>query len=537
MTRPLYADLWQGKEALTQTVALRCGEKSLTFGVLFQEILRAEAGLRALGVGPGDLVTLITLNTPEAVIAFYALDRIGAVANWVDTKLSPTEVEEYLTRAQSKVVLVLELAFAKVFRNRGNAPAKHFIALPLACYLPPALGEKLHLNTWQDAAGTGCMAWDALLREPQPVSPETDRWEEPVAITYTGGTTGPAKGVMLSRRAFRASLEQYTAAETEYGRGGENLDLLPLFSAFGLCQCVHVPLCLGMGVILSPLFRPDQLGEALRQYRPAQVSGTTSYWQLFLQDPWAAQADLSFLKVPRCGGDTLPMEVEKRINALLAQRGCPAKLVKEYGMSEVAGIVCVSYGYGEVGDAGRPVPGCRIAAVDPETGALCPPGVQGELIIQSATQMSGYYGMPEADRQVLKPGPDGTIWVWTKDLGHITKDGRVVVTGRKKRMISRHGFKIFPSVIEGCLLSHPGVAACAVVAGVSPKGETLPVAHLVAAPGQDPEALEVALRHLVKQNLNLFLHPGAYCFHDSLPLTERGKLDYRALEELTQNDR
>ena len=533
MAIPLHQDLWNGKETLPETVALRCGEKQLTFGDFFQDILRAEAGLRSLGVGPGDLVTLITLNTPEAVIAFYAIDRIGAVANWVDTKLSPTEVEEYLIRAQSKVVLVLELAFAKVYQNRGQAPAEHFITLPLACYLPDALGEKLHLNTWQEAAGPGCMPWVSLLQTPQDTSPEKERWEEPVAITYTGGTTGPAKGVMLSRRAFHASLEQYTQAETEYGRGGENLDLLPLFSAFGLCQCVHVPLSLGMGVILSPLFRPNQLGQALQQYHPTQVSGTTSYWQLLLQDAWAKTADLSFLKVPRCGGDTLPAELERRINAFLVQGGCSANLVKEYGMSEVAGIVCVSYGYGEIGDAGRPVPGCKIVAVDPTTGALCPPEVQGELIIQSGTQMSGYYGMPEANEQVLKPGPDGTIWVWTKDLGHTTADGRVVVTGRKKRMISRHGFKIFPSVIENCLLSDPGVSACAVVAGISPKGETLPVAHIVAAPGQDPVALEAALRRLVKRDLNLFLHPGAYYFHDVLPLTERGKLDYRALEQQT----
>ena len=156
MAIPLYQDLWNGKETLSETVALRCGEKQLTFGDFFQDILRAEAGLRSLGVGPGDLVTLITLNTPEAVIAFYAIDRIGAVANWVDTKLSPTEVEEYLIRAQSKVVLVLELAFAKVYQNRGQAPAEHFITVPLACYLPDALGEKLHLNTWQEAAGPGC---------------------------------------------------------------------------------------------------------------------------------------------------------------------------------------------------------------------------------------------------------------------------------------------------------------------------------------------------------------------------------------------
>lgn len=162
---------------------------------------------------------------------------------------------------------------------------------------------------------------------------------------------------MLSRRAFRASLEQYTQVGTMYGRGGATLVLLPLFSAFGLCQCVHVPLCLGMTIILCPMFRPEQLGEMLRRYRPEQVSGTTSYWQLLLQDPWADQADLSFLQVPRCGGDAMTAAMERRINDFLAQRGCPARLIKEYGMSEVAGIVCVSYGDWEAGDVGRPLPG------------------------------------------------------------------------------------------------------------------------------------------------------------------------------------
>lgn len=530
----IHQDLWQGKEGLEEAVAIRCGNQSLSFGTFFQEILRAEAGLRARGVGPGDLVTILSLNTPEAVIAFYATDRIGAVANWVDMKLSPAEVEDYLIRSGSRVVLALELAFRKVYENRGQAPAEHFVALPLAPYVSPELGKKLRVGSWEAARGDNCLSWEEFLQDPLPAAPDTARWEEPAAITYTGGTTGPAKGVMLSRRAFRASLEQYTQAETEYGRGGANLVLLPLFAAFGLCQCVHVPLCLGMSIILCPMFRPNQLGQLLREYRPEQVNGTTSYWQLLLQDRWAAQADLSFLKVPRCGGDAMTAELERRINGFLAQRGCPSRLVKEYGMSEVAGIVCVSYGTWEIGDVGRPLPGCRILAVDPETGAVCPPEAQGELIIQSDTVMNGYYGMAEADGQVLQPGPDGKLWVWTKDLGYTKADGSVVVTGRKKRMLSRNGFKIFPNIIEECLLQVPQVEACAVVGAQSPGGETLPVAHIVPAAGADLEALEGALRALTKRELNMYLIPAAYYFRPSLPLTERGKLDYRTLEQEPQ---
>ena len=530
MKKAIWQDLWQGMQGREQTIALRCGDQAVTVQDFFQEILQAEAGLRRLGVGPGDLVTLITLSTPEAVAAFYAIDRIGAVANWVDLKLSAAEVAPYLEQAGSKVVLVLEIAFAKVYENRGETPAEHFVVLPLDAYLPAEIQEKLRIGSWQARKGPDCLSWQEFLAPPGAASPDQTRWQEPAAITYTGGTTGPAKGVMLSRRAFHTSLTQYAQAGREYGAGGASLVLLPIFAAFGLCQCIHVPLCLGMTVILSPLFQPHQLGQLLRQYRPEQVCGTTSYWQLLLQDAWATQGDLSFLKVPRCGGDTLTGALEERLNAFLAQRGSPGTIVKEYGMSEVAGIVCISDETCRAGDVGRPLPGCRILAVDPETGVVCPPQVQGELIIQNETVMNGYYAQPQADAQVLRPGPDGTLWVWTKDLGHTTADGRVVVTGRKKRMISRNGFKIFPSVIEEGLLSHPQVAACAVVGGHTETGEVTPVAHIVPAQGSDVRTLEKELRTLAKKTINAYMLPGIYRFRQDLPLTDRGKLDYLALE-------
>ena len=209
----------------------------------------------------------------------------------------------------------------------------------------PCLWPPMSHRSWGKAAGgqlggcpgPDCLAWEEFLQDPVPSQPDTTRWEEPAAITYTGGTTGPAKGVMLSRRAFRASLEQY-AGGYGYGRGRANLVLLPVFAAFGLCQCIHVPLCLGMSIILCPMFRPNQMGQLLRQYRPEQVNGTTAYWQLLLQDEEMAQADLSFLKVPRCGGDTLSSELERRISRFLAQQGLLSPAGEGgYGMSRPLG--------------------------------------------------------------------------------------------------------------------------------------------------------------------------------------------------------
>ena len=523
-----HGSLWNGQGEPSQP-ALLCGDAAWTFEQMLDEIRQAEAGLRALGVREGDLVSIFSLNTPETVIAVYALDRIGAVANFVDLKLGPTEVESYLCHAGSRVALVLEAAFQKIYQNRGNAPTERFVVLPLAPYLSPALAKKIHTNTWQEHAGADSLSWKAMLRPPEGTPPETARWEETAVIVYTGGTTGPAKGVMLSRRALYASLRQYTEAETEYGPGGTSITLLPVFSAFGLCQCIHVPLCLGMTVVLVPMFRPDQLGGLLLRYRPQQVHATTSYWQLLLRREEIT--DLSFLKVPRSGGDAMQPEMERRINAFLARRGCSASLVIEYGMSEVCGIVCLSYGSGQrEGTVGRPLPGCRIVAVDPENGQLLPAGRQGELLIRSPTVMRGYYGHPEADSQVLRPGPDGEQWIWTKDLGFVEEDGTVVVSGRIKRMISRSGFKIFPSVIEDHLLRSELVEACAVTGVPGSGGENLPAAYVVLKKGVDPEDAEQSLRAICRRELNTFLQPVSYCFRNALPLTERGKVDFLALE-------
>ena len=268
----------------------------------------------------------------------------------------------------------------------------------------------------------------------------------------------------------------------------------------------------------------------LLRHRPDQVSGTTSYWQLLLTSPHAREADLSFLKNPRSGGDAMTAEMERRINRFLSDHGCEAQLIKEYGMSEVCGIVCVSESpRDKIGSVGRPLEGCEIIAVDPETGECLSPGEQGELLIHSTTVMLGYNGMPEADSQVLRPGPDGRLWIWTKDIGYVEADGTVFVTGRKKRMISRNGFKIFPNVIEDCLLTSPLVEAVAVVAGQSPGGETLPVAHVVPRGEPTPEIAR-ELRALCRGELNSFLVPAQIFFRETLPLTERGKLDYRTLE-------
>lgn len=523
MSHTLCGDLFRSPAAPDQP-AILCGQESLSYRDLFTDILCAESGFRALGVGKGDRVAILTLNTPESVIAFYALARIGAVSCWVDMKLAPDEVERTLQGFD--VVLMLASVLDKVYRNRGTAHIRRFIVLPAGRYLPASLAAKV--DPLRELP-PGCTAWDDFLREHAEELPQSGNDADVAAIVYTGGTTGPSKGVMLTGEAFHISLEQYRQTQSLYGAGGKVLNLLPVFSGYGLCQCIHLPLCFGMTLVFAPMFRSGQLRELLLRYRPEQVDATTFYWQRFLDDPETKTGDFSFLRNLRSGGDAMPAELEQRIRTFLSERAIPAAFINEYGMSETCGMVCVpGFATEKPGSIGRPLPGNEMSVADPDTGRELPPGESGEILVRAVTQMRGYEDRPDADAELFRPGPQGKIWLWTRDIGHRDTDGDYFITGRAKRMLSRNGFKIFPSEIESFLLTLPEVAACAVVAGINREGETVPVAYIIPAAGVSPD--EDSLRRACRAGLNLFMIPERFRFCGEFPLTDRGKLDYRELE-------
>ena len=411
-----------------EDIVLRCGDKSLVLCLLFQGILQTEAGLRALGVGPGELVTLFSLNTPEAVMAFYAIDRIGAVANWVDMKVSPAEVEEYLTQAGSQVALVLEVAFSKVYHHRGKAPTQHFVVLPLAPYVAPELEEAPILNTWQQGAGPDCLSWADFLRPPAQVPPGQtggkSRWPSPTP----GHHREPAKGVVLSGGPLPGRWSTMPEQRRSMEEGFALVLLRSLCCVWPESMPPHPALFGDGGDSLSHV-RPHDLGEMLRRYRPEQVCGTTAYWQFLLQDAWVAEANLSFLKGAPVRGEMYSRQNWNGGSMPSWPRAVPLGSSRSTACPR-RGIMCVSYGAWEDGDVGRRCPAAAWWQWTRRLGPSAPRRCRRALI-----QKSG------GDEWLLPPArgrpPSAETWSMAPSgYGQRTQvtsaDGRVVVTGQER---------------------------------------------------------------------------------------------------------
>ena len=253
--------------------------------------------------------------------------------------------------------------------------------------------------------------------------------------------------------------------------------------------------------------------------------------------------DLSFVLNLACGGDAIPLGAEQSVNAFLASHGAPYGLAKGYGMTEVCSAATAAAGiHNKLGSVGLPLPSTVVSVFEPGTDQELPIGQRGEICISGPSMMQGYFDKPEETALVMRKHPDGRVWVHTGDIGYMDPEGYVFLDSRIKRMIIRHdGFKIFPSMIENVLSTHPAVANCSVV-GCTDKDHVqgrLPLAYIVLNPDCQKKKRQIVreLRALCADELPEYVLPVGYKFIDNLPLTPVGKVNYLELEkQITPQD-
>ena len=356
-------------------------------------------------------------------------------------------------------------------------------------------------------------------------------------VVHTGGTTGSPKGVMLGDDAFNALVQQFMACEDVFARQQKLLNVMPPFIAYGFACGVHLPLCLGITVVIIPNLDPAKLGQLVLKHKPSHMFGVPSHYQILAGDKRLKKADLSFILNFAAGGDSLSLGAEQTVNDFLAAHGAPYPLAKGYGMTEVCSAATACAGqHNKPGSVGIPLVGTLVSVFEPGTGIELPAGQRGEVCICGPAVMQGYYNKPDETRIILQKHADGRVWVHTGDIGWMDEEGYLFLDSRIKRMIIRHdGFKVFPSMIENVLSTHPAVRACSVVGCADkdhPQGH-LPFAFIELEPGNRKKKRQILqeLRQLCAEELPEYVLPAGYRFVDALPYTPIGKVDYRALEE------
>ena len=528
----------RSKNHLNDTALDYYGRK-FTYADLIVNVKKTAAALRGAGVKKGDIITVVSIMTPEIIALFYAADMIGATLNLVDPRYSVEGIREYIEEVDSHLLVCLNVVYERCRQAAKRTNVEKVIVLSPADSLPPVMAVGYKLTTPdKNKYASNVIRWKQFIKggEGQSTAAEPYDPDHACVVVHTGGTTGSPKGVMLTDDCFNGIALQFQAYPKLFHRGQKLMNVMPPFIAYGFACGIHLPLVLGFTVIIIPNLDPAKLGSLVLKHKPEHMFGVPTHYQQLAADPKLRDKDLSFIINYAAGGDSLSRGAEQTVNDFLAAHGARYPIAKGYGMTEVSSAATVAAGLdNKPGSVGIPMVNTIIAAFEPGTDKELPIGERGELCISGPCLMKGYYNKPEETAILLRRHPDGRVWAHTGDMGYLDEDGFVYLDSRIKRMIIRHdGFKVFPSMIENVVSRHPAVHQCSVV-GCADKDHTqgrLPFVYIVLKADTTAKKKQVIreLERMCAEELPEYVQPVAYKFISSMPMTPVGKVDYRQLE-------
>ena len=528
----------RSKNHLNDTALEYYGRK-FAYADLIVNVKKTAAALRGAGVKKGDIITVVSIMTPEIIALFYAADMIGATLNLVDPRYSVEGIREYIEEVDSHLLVCLNVVYERCRQAAKRTNVEKVIVLSPADSLPPVMAVGYKLTTPdKNKYASNVIRWKQFIKggEGQSTAAEPYDPDHACVVVHTGGTTGSPKGVMLTDDCFNGIALQFQAYPKLFHRGQKLMNVMPPFIAYGFACGIHLPLVLGFTVIIIPNLDPAKLGSLVLKHKPEHMFGVPTHYQQLAADPKLRDKDLSFIINYAAGGDSLSRGAEQTVNDFLAAHGARYPIAKGYGMTEVSSAATVAAGLdNKPGSVGIPMVNTIIAAFEPGTDRELPIGERGELCISGPCLMKGYYNKPEETAILLRRHPDGRVWAHTGDMGYLDEDGFVYLDSRIKRMIIRHdGFKVFPSMIENVVSRHPAVHQCSVV-GCTDKDHTqgrLPFVYIVLKADITAKKKQVIreLERMCAEELPEYVQPVAYKFISSMPMTPVGKVDYRQLE-------
>ncbi len=474
-------------------VAVKLDDAELTYAELDDACARMAGLLRRHGVQAGDRVGLMLPNVPYFPVCYYGILRAGAVVVPMNVLLKRREVAFYLGDPEAKLLLAWH-----GFADDARAGAEE--------------------------AGVECVLvepgeFESRLGEVDPLAEVHDADEHDTAvILYTSGTTGTPKGAELTHANLSRNAE--VACEL-FGADREMVTLgaLPLFHSFGQTCSLNATLRAGGTLTLIPRFDPGKALEIIARDRVNVFMGVPTMYGALLHDPGREQADLGTLRLCVSGGSALPVELLKGFEAAFG-----AKILEGYGLSETSPVASFNHPDRErkPGSIGTPVAGVEMQVVD-DDGAQVPQGEVGEIVIRGHNVMKGYWRRPDATEETIHDG-----WLHTGDMARLDADGYFFIVDRKKDMIIRGGYNVYPREIEEVLYEHPAVREAAVLGVPHPEyGEEVAAAVALKSGEQvSPEAL----RDYVKEQVAAYKYPRRIWFVEDLPKGPTGKILKREIE-------
>lgn len=534
----MYRMVKNTKEKYPEYIAYDFMGNSVSYSEFLDEIEICAKALVEQNVGEGDTVTVCMPNVPQAVIMFYAINRIGAIASMVHPLSAENEILFYLKESKSKIAITLSQFYDKFEAIKDKCEVEKVIVATIGEALPAVKGffykyighePKVKKDGW-------AVSWKEFTEKGKNTGIDIKHegaGDDSAVILFSGGTTGTSKGILLTNLNFNALAMQTAAASECLEPGDVMLSVMPVFHGFGLGIGIHTMLAFGGKCVLIPRLNVAEFPGLFKKHRPNYMAGVPTLFEAMMRNEDMNKTDLSCMKGLFSGGDSLSVELKKKIDAFLEDHGATIQVREGYGTTECVTASCLTpSSYYREGSIGIPFPDTYYKIVIPNTNEEAKIGEMGEICLSGPTLMKEYINNPKETGQTLRMHDDGKIYLHTGDLGKMDEDGFIYFVQRLKRMIVTSGYNVYPSQIENVIDAHEAVMFSTVI-GVKDDYKMQRVkAFIVLKPEFSPtDEIRESIKAHCEKNIAKYALPKEYEYRESLPKTLVGKVAYRELEK------
>jgi len=532
--------LFESARKYPDQVALTFQDRDTTYAKLVPQIREAEKAFRAIGIKEGDVVTVCMPNVPQTVVSLYAINAIGAVASMIHPLSAVHEIAFYLKEAQSRTIISLDQFYSKIKKVQELVELDHIIIARVSDALGFVKGtaykfikERKFEKFTEDSK---LITWKTFLNKAKECTKDPSvikKGKDLAVILFSGGTTGVTKGIKLTNLNFNALALQTGTMCNKQIQGMTMLAAMPMFHGFGLGVCVHSLMFWGGRSVLVPQVSVKGYSKLLKTAQPNYIAGVPTLYEGITRNKEMDNVDLSCLMGVFSGGDSLSVELKKKLDKFLADHGATVRVREGYGTTECVTASCLTpYNKEKEGSIGLPYPDTYYKICKPGTTEEVPYGEDGEICLRGPSVMLGYINHEEENKKTLVKHEDGFTWLHTGDMGYMDDEGFIYFKQRIKRMIVTSGYNVYPSQLENIIDGIDEVQMSCVIGVPDPyKIQKVKAFVQLKQDIQPSEELKQKILAYCRERIAKYAMPYDIEFREQLPKTLVGKIAYTVLEK------
>lgn len=538
--RTVFQEVYDNNIKFQNDLALEFFGSKINYSTFFKNIEMTAKAFKEYGIKKGDFVTICAAGIPETVYSFYALSKIGAVANMIAPHFEKKDLIARISDCESDTLIIMDEFYPELKEAIKGSRIKNIIILPtLNSSMLRFITKTYKIDSFNNE-----LYWNQFIKdgrkqkETETISYEKDL---PLTMVYSSGTTGASKGILLSNDSFQNSIQSYPASGVDISRGQKFYQIIPPWYSTGLSTSIHLPLSYGTSVFMDPRFERDIFVKNIIKAKPNYCVAPTSMYEGFLDEKLVGNKNLSFFNYPFEGGEPLSNEVASKIEKVFKEHGSNAQLRVAYGQCECGAAITTQTQKAENtrGSVGIPLPGVTIGIFDEQFNEL-KYYERGQILANTPCSMLGYYKNEEATKEYFHIDKNGIKWNCTGDIGYIDEKGNLFVQGRATDYSIIDNEKIYNFDIENILMELDEIKMCDVLE-FDNNGTKELAAHIIFTDRvqkeieENPEYLEEKLfeikQYIYERTNNEKMVPHRFKIRKSFPYAKSGKRDVSKIKE------